>query len=78
MAGSNALTRTFISYSEGRTRQMDVLIVDDDLLTRQGLMKIMPWSEFNMQVVGEAGNGLEALRFLNGHHVDLVLCDLDK
>lgn len=56
---------------------MDVLIVDDDLLTRQGLMKIMPWHEFKMQVVGEAGNGLEALQFLKGHHVDLVLCDLE-
>lgn len=54
-----------------------VLILDDDKLTRQGLISAMPWAEFHMRVVGEAGNGKEALRFLRSNEVDLVLCDLE-
>lgn len=53
-----------------------VLIVDDDKLVRKGISSAMPWSEFNMEVVGEASNGSKALDFLKSHHVDLMLTDL--
>ncbi|HZG88098.1 helix-turn-helix domain-containing protein [Paenibacillus sp.] len=55
---------------------MKVLIVDDDKLVRQGLISVMPWSEFGMEVVGEANNGEKALEFLERHEVDLMLTDL--
>jgi len=53
-----------------------VLVVDDDKLVRQGLISAMPWSEFEMEVVGEANNGEKALEFLERHEVDLLLTDL--
>ena len=56
---------------------MDVLIVDDDRLTRMGLISIMPWRDFGMRVVGEASNGFEALDFMGKNHVDLVLSDIE-
>ena len=56
---------------------LKVLIVDDDKLTRKGLIASMPWADYAMEVVGEASNGIEALRFLEEHTADLVLCDLD-
>jgi two-component system response regulator YesN len=31
---------------------MNVLIVDDDHLVRKGIVSLMPWSEFGLQVVG--------------------------
>ena len=55
---------------------MKVLIVDDDKLVRQGLISVMPWAEFGMEVVGEANNGEKALEFLERHEVDLMLTDL--
>lgn len=53
-----------------------VLIVDDDKLVRKGIRSAMPWKEFNMEVVGEASNGLNALEFLESQPVDLMLTDL--
>ena len=55
----------------------EVLIVDDDKLTRKGLISVMPWNQYDMHVAGEASNGSEALSFLRGNHVDLVLSDLE-
>jgi two-component system response regulator YesN len=55
---------------------MKVLIVDDDNLVRRGLISLMPWNEFDMQVVGEAKNGEKALEFLESNEVDLILTDL--
>lgn len=53
-----------------------VLIVDDDKLARKGLISIMPWSEHDMIVAGEAANGAKALEFLEQHTVDLMFVDL--
>ncbi|WP_168118555.1 response regulator [Paenibacillus sp. HB172176] len=53
-----------------------VLIVDDDKLARKGLISIMPWSNHDMVVVGEAANGAKALEFMERHEVDLMFVDL--
>jgi two-component system response regulator YesN len=53
-----------------------VLVVEDDKLARKGLVHAMPWARFDMEVVGEAGNGRQALEFLEAHSVDLMLTDL--
>jgi two-component system response regulator YesN len=53
-----------------------VLIVDDDKLARKGLISIMPWAAYEMEVVGEAANGARALEFLAQNRVDLMFVDL--
>lgn len=55
---------------------INVLVVDDDLLVRKGLISTMPWHLFEMQVVGEAANGEKALEFLDKNDVDLLITDL--
>lgn len=53
-----------------------VLIVDDDKLVRKGLISSMPWQACGMEIIGEANNGENALKFLEQHHVDLLITDL--
>ncbi|MFD0868334.1 sigma-54 dependent response regulator [Chlamydia abortus] len=55
---------------------MRVLIVEDDRLVRKGFISLMPWEQFGMQVIGEAGNGEDALAFLSNREVDLLITDL--
>ncbi|MBM7570095.1 response regulator transcription factor [Aquibacillus albus] len=55
---------------------MKVLIVEDDKLVRKGLISAMPWQDYDMEVVGEAKNGKDALEFINSNDVDFVLTDL--
>lgn len=52
-----------------------ILIVDDHRLVRAGFHKILS-EERDIQVVGEAGNGKEALQFVQTYPVDLVLLDI--
>ena len=55
---------------------LKVLVVDDDRLVRKGILTAMPWADFGMAVVGEAGNGEKALEFLAANPVDILVTDL--
>jgi len=55
---------------------MNVLVVDDDHLVRRGIMSMMPWGEFGLQVAGEAENGKRALQLMEERQVDLLLTDI--
>ena len=52
-----------------------ILIVDDHPIVRDGLHGVFA-SDADFEVVGEAGNGVEALRRLEESPVDVVLMDL--
>lgn len=55
--------------------KLRVLIVDDHQVVRQGL-KLFLSGEADLEIVGEAGNGAEALQALADRPVDVVLMDL--
>jgi len=52
-----------------------VLIVEDQVIVRKGLKMIVE-SDEHFSVVAEAGNGIEAIKALETHIVDLVLLDI--
>jgi NarL family two-component system response regulator LiaR len=52
-----------------------VLIVDDHGIVRQGLRTYLELLD-DIEVIGEAGNGLEALAQVRQHQPDVVLMDL--
>ncbi len=52
-----------------------VLIVDDQALVRAGFSMILS-AEPDIEVIGEAGNGFEALEMANKLHPDVVLMDI--
>lgn len=56
--------------------KINVLIVDDHALMRQGLRKILEMEE-NIQVVGVASNGIEALGKAKRLNPDVVLMDIN-
>ncbi|KZS48848.1 hypothetical protein AWU65_24380 [Paenibacillus glucanolyticus] len=55
---------------------MRVFVVEDDRLVRKGFISLMPWEQYGMVIVGEAGNGEDALEFLKHHEVDLLITDV--
>lgn len=54
---------------------MNVLLVDDQELIRVGLQRILG-SDDDLEIVGEASDGAEALTFLEDHDVDVIVMDI--
>jgi two-component system, NarL family, response regulator NreC len=52
-----------------------VLLVEDQILLREGLKTLLSF-ETDLEVIGEAGNGLEGIRQVDKLQPDLVLMDL--
>jgi two-component system, NarL family, response regulator NreC len=52
-----------------------IVLADDHHIVRQGL-RVLLSAEFDLQVVGEAGNGLEALRTVERLQPDILVLDL--
>lgn len=55
---------------------MNVLVVDDEPVIRQGLRTLVEWERHGFRLAGEAGDGEEALAYMASHPVDLVVTDL--
>jgi two-component system, response regulator YesN len=55
---------------------IDVLLVDDEDMIRQGIMQSVDWNNFNMRVIGEAEDGEEALEFFTKHKPQVILTDI--
>jgi DNA-binding NarL/FixJ family response regulator len=57
-------------------RIVRILIVDDHQVVREGLRAVVTTGRGNMQIIGEASNGVEALRLAEQLRPDVVLMDL--
>lgn len=56
---------------------LNILIVDDSALTRKKILRILEMVDLEVEHFFEAGNGVEALKIMEGTSVDLVLADLN-
>jgi len=63
------------SDASGRTEAIKIMIVDDQSLVRQGLALLLG-SEEDIQIVGEAANGLEACRLAEELNPAVILMDI--
>ncbi|MBB6734501.1 response regulator transcription factor [Cohnella zeiphila] len=54
-----------------------LLIVEDEELVRTGIRRLVPFEEFGITTILEAGNGEEGLRLFLAHQPDLVLLDIN-
>jgi len=55
----------------------NLLIVDDSTAIRKILIRVLNQTNLALGEVLEAGDGKEALNILEGHHVSLVLSDIN-
>lgn len=54
-----------------------VLIVEDEEMIRKGLHYTFNWSEVDLIVIGEAGNGAEGLEKIDKLNPDIVIVDIN-
>jgi PAS domain S-box-containing protein len=59
-----------------KSAKIRVLLVDDHAMMRQGLISILSGSS-DLEIVGEAANGVEALRAVEKHRPAVVIMDIN-
>lgn len=57
-------------------RMLKVIIVDDERIQREGIMKHVSWQDYDMQVVGCAADGVEALELAETCRPDILITDV--
>ena len=55
---------------------IQVIIVDDEPLIRDGLRRLIDWGKFGMEVGAAFPNGAVALEYISREHVDLAIVDI--
>lgn len=55
---------------------INVLLVDDEEVIRQGLRKLVDWEAYGYHIAAEAGNGMDAIRILEEMEINLVFVDI--
>ena len=58
-------------------KKLRVLLVDDEIMIREGFKRLFDWETHNCEVVGEAADGMEALTRIDTLHPDIVIMDIN-
>lgn len=53
-----------------------ILIVDDELIMRQGITHMMDWEKEGFQIIGQASNGQEAIDFIKNSPPHIIITDV--
>ncbi|AZK46630.1 response regulator [Paenibacillus lentus] len=61
---------------EERSANYRVMIVDDEAILRTGMLHLCNWSEYGIEIVAQASNGLEALQYIEEVHPHVVITDI--
>lgn len=58
-------------------KKMRVLLVDDEIMIREGFKRLFDWEAHDCEVVGEAADGMEALGKIDSLRPDIVIMDIN-
>ena len=58
-------------------KKLRVLLVDDEIMIREGFKKLFDWEAHECEVVGEAADGMEALAQIDRLIPDIVIMDIN-
>lgn len=58
------------------TKKYSVMIVDDEIEVREGIVEQLDWEALGFQVTAQSGNGQEALELATSQQIDLLMTDI--
>ena len=58
-------------------KKLRVLLVDDEIMIREGFKRLFDWEAHDCEVVGEAADGMEALTQIDTLCPDIVIMDIN-
>ena len=58
-------------------KKLRVLLVDDEIMIREGFKRLFDWEAHDCEVVGEAADGMEALTKIDSLRPDIAIMDIN-
>ena len=58
-------------------KKLQVVLVDDEIMIREGFKRLFDWASHDCEVVGEAADGMEALAQIDYLQPDIVIMDIN-
>ena len=58
-------------------KKLGVLLVDDEIMIREGFKRLFDWEAHNCEVLGEAADGVQALAQIDSLNPDIVIIDIN-
>ena len=58
-------------------KKLQVVLVDDEIMIREGFKRLFDWASHDCEVVGEAADGIEALAQIDHLQPDIVIMDIN-
>ena len=58
-------------------KKLRVLLVDDEIMIREGFKRLFDWEAHDCEVVGEAADGVQALAQIDNLNPDIVIIDIN-
>lgn len=58
-------------------KKLKVLLVDDEIMIREGFKKLFDWEAHDCEVIGEAADGMEAMAQIDALSPDIVIMDIN-
>ena len=53
-----------------------MVVIDDEKVEREGIACFIDWKQYDIQIVGDAANGMEGLRLIREKQPDIILTDI--
>jgi len=64
------------TYTGQGKKMLKVFLVEDEAIIREGLREIIPWQQYGFTVVGDAGDGEQALPMIREARPDVLIRDI--
>lgn len=58
-------------------KKLRVLLVDDEIIIREGFKRLFDWEAHDCEIIGEASDGMEALAQIDNLCPDIVIMDIN-
>ncbi len=58
-------------------KRLKVLLVDDEIMIREGFKRLFDWGAHDCEIIGEAADGLEAVNRIDSLCPDIVIMDIN-
>ena len=58
-------------------KKLQVVLVDDEIMIREGFKRLFDWASHDCEVIGEAADGMEALAQIDHLQPDIVIMDIN-